>query len=203
MQLRQRRGGSREEARRRRECFASEEGLLGGDVAEALLPRGCPMAPASHRPMTACGVIEDPRAMCPSRLRRSTQVVTESRFLCQKVLFDTRSRLWRFPLLTAETATDGAKLPPCGANRRWVVAPVGAGRWRQSALGGGANVSRGRAAMWCGQRCCQSRLTAALWQCGGGLLAATVPSLRGRRQRSGCSAASWHRCERWWWTAPL
>ena len=40
-------------------------------------------------------------------------------------------RLWRFPLWEAETATNGAKLPP--------VAPIGAGSWRQSALGGGAN----------------------------------------------------------------
>ena len=31
----------------------------------------------------------------------------------------------------AETATNGAKLPP--------VAPIGAGSWRHSALGGGAN----------------------------------------------------------------
>ena len=50
-----------------------------------------------------------------------------------------RARLWRFPLRKAETTTNGAKLPPCGANRRWAVAPIGAGRWRQSAVGGGAN----------------------------------------------------------------
>ena len=32
-------------------------------------------------------------------------------------------RLWRFPLKRAETATDGANLPP--------VAPIGAAWWRQ------------------------------------------------------------------------
>eukprot|EP01043_Picozoa_sp_COSAG02_P016083 COSAG02_NODE_701_length_18335_cov_18.672955_5_plen_105_part_00 len=36
-----------------------------------------------------------------------------------------------FRCLKAETATNGAIGPP--------VAPIGAGRWRQSALGGGAN----------------------------------------------------------------
>eukprot|EP01043_Picozoa_sp_COSAG02_P044446 COSAG02_NODE_3971_length_5973_cov_5.170582_5_plen_104_part_01 len=41
----------------------------------------------------------------------------------------------RFPLLLAETATNGAIGPPGGANRRWAVATIGGvGRWRQSAL---------------------------------------------------------------------
>ena len=51
-----------------------------------------------------------------------------------------------FRLLRAETATNGAIGPPGGANRRWVVAPVGLGgganrRWVVApvGLGGGAN----------------------------------------------------------------
>ena len=42
-------------------------------------------------------------------------------------------RLWRFPLVTAETATNGANWP--------CVAPIGARWWRQ--LGGGASVDGG------------------------------------------------------------
>ena len=78
-------------------------------------------------------------------------------------------RLWRFPLIKAETATNGAIGPPVapigagrwrqsalggGANRRWAVAPIGAGRWRQSAvaprrLGGGAKAAgRSRQGGW-------------------------------------------------------
>ena len=67
------------------------------------------------------------------------------------------ARLWRFPILSAETATNGAKLPPWrqsalggganrrwagGANRRWAVAPIDAGRWRQSARVGRAAINK-------------------------------------------------------------
>ena len=74
-----------------------------------------------------------------------------------KLLYFTPIRLWRFPLLVAETAKAAPSCPPVapivarwrqswrgGANRGGValrVAPIGAGPWRQSglALGRGAN----------------------------------------------------------------
>eukprot|EP01043_Picozoa_sp_COSAG02_P055169 COSAG02_NODE_6357_length_3627_cov_11.172052_6_plen_129_part_00 len=82
--------------------------------------------------------------MCPSRLSRSTQVVTEStavlltqEVLAMALLLPGGPRLWRLPLITAVTATNGATAPK---------------RWRQE--GGCALCGGAKKAVWWRQEGC-------------------------------------------------